>query len=126
MNPPLSIIIVDNEPLLLEVMSEMIETLGHNVIARGNNGLEAVSLYEQHRPDLLMMDYDMPHMDGIQAAQKIKTSHPTAHICICSGSLEYTNVMDPVMKIVDLLPKPVSRDQLSRYLTSVSSVRKSS
>jgi YesN/AraC family two-component response regulator len=48
------------------------------LVGQGANGLEAVELYEQYRPDILLMDIMMPFLDGISATQRLLEAHPQA------------------------------------------------
>lgn len=50
------------------------------LVAEANDGAEAVSLFEQHRPDVVLMDLRMPRMDGIAAIRGIVTAHPNARV----------------------------------------------
>ena len=67
----LRIIIADNESIIRMDLKEMLEEAGHNVIAEAPNGAKAVDLVRSHRPDLVIMDIQMPEMDGITAAKII-------------------------------------------------------
>lgn len=54
---------------------------GHEIV-ESENGVDAVSSYETERPDLVLMDFEMPGMNGIKATEKIRTSYPDARIII--------------------------------------------
>jgi PAS domain S-box-containing protein len=55
------------------------------VVAEADNGRDAVDLVAQHRPDVIVLDLAMPHMDGLQAAAEIREASPDTHIVILSG-----------------------------------------
>ena len=67
----LRIIIADNESIIRMDLKEMLEEAGHTVIAEAPNGAKAVELVREHKPDLVIMDIQMPEMDGITAAKII-------------------------------------------------------
>jgi len=67
----LRIIIADNESIIRMDLKEMLEEAGHTVIAEAPNGAKAVELIRMHKPDLVVMDIQMPEMDGITAAKII-------------------------------------------------------
>lgn len=67
----LKIIIADNESIIRMDLKEMLEEAGHSVIGEAPNGVKAVDLARSHRPDLVIMDIQMPEMDGITAAKII-------------------------------------------------------
>lgn len=50
------------------------------VVAEAGDGAEAVALYHQHMPDVVLMDLRMPKLDGVSAITAIRTDHPDAHI----------------------------------------------
>ena len=49
------------------------------------DGDEALASYQRHRPDWVLMDWDMPHMDGIVAIHEIMAAFPTARICMVTA-----------------------------------------
>ncbi len=67
----LRIIIADNESIIRMDLKEMLEEAGHAVIAEAPNGAKAIDLVREHKPDLVIMDIQMPEMDGITAAKII-------------------------------------------------------
>jgi len=68
----LNILLTDDEEFGREQVSLMLEDGGHNVI-QASTGSEAIMLFEQYRPDLIIMDVVMPEMNGYEAAREIKT-----------------------------------------------------
>lgn len=77
----MKIVIVDDDTL---VSMSLKTILNHSpqieVLAVGGNGLEGIALYEEHRPDILLMDIRMEVMSGLEAAEKILSTHPDARI----------------------------------------------
>lgn len=69
----LRIIIADNESIIRMDLKEMLEEAGHTIVAEASNGAKAVDLVREHQPDLVIMDIQMPEMDGITAAKIIST-----------------------------------------------------
>ncbi|ARS49510.1 MULTISPECIES: fused response regulator/phosphatase [Pseudomonadaceae] len=67
----LSILIVEDNAADRMLLSTIVSRQGHRVLTAGN-GLEAVALFEQERPHLVLMDALMPVMDGFEAARRIK------------------------------------------------------
>ena len=55
------------------------------VVAEAVNGLQAVELYEKHKPDLVLLDSRMPLKDGVQAAKEIQDRHPAARILMLTA-----------------------------------------
>jgi len=55
------------------------------VVAEAANGIRAIELFNEHKPDLILLDSRMPHKSGIQAAQEIKHQHGTARILMLTA-----------------------------------------
>lgn len=71
MSDRLSILIAEDSPADRMLLSTIVSREGHRVLT-ASNGLEALALYEQERPQLVLMDALMPVMDGFEAASRIK------------------------------------------------------
>jgi response regulator NasT len=61
-------LIADDEPIIRLDLKQLLEALGHTVVAEAGDGASAVSFARQLRPDLCILDVKMPVMDGIEAA----------------------------------------------------------
>lgn len=77
----MNIIIVDDDPLVTSSLKTILEAGSDvHVLALGNDGTDAISLYRDYEPDILLMDIQMKQMNGLDAARQILTSHPKANI----------------------------------------------
>lgn len=65
------IVIADDEALICMDLREMLEEAGHTVVGVGSDGVEALELVKVNKPDLAILDVQMPRLDGIQAAKMI-------------------------------------------------------
>lgn len=69
--PERTVIIADDESLIRMDLKEMLSSQGYKVVGEVSNGLAAVNLARELRPDLVVMDIKMPELDGIQAARML-------------------------------------------------------
>src|SRR5262245_22975606 len=77
------IMTVDDHPLLREGIAAVIEGQdGLELVAEASSGEEAVERYREHRPDLTLMDLQMPGMGGIAAIETIRAEFPEARILV--------------------------------------------
>ncbi len=79
------VLIVDDSPIIHNLLRKVLERNGYEVCGDAMNGKEAVNLYEELEPDLVFMDITMPVMEGIDAAKIIKEKNPTARVIMLSA-----------------------------------------
>ncbi len=72
----ISALIIDDEQLARDELKYLLDQVGDvDVVAQGANGIEAVSLIEEHHPDLVFLDVQMPGLDGFAVIQKLVEKH---------------------------------------------------
>ena len=80
-------IIVDDEPRITQLYSELLELQNLEILGIGQNGNDAVRLFNEHKPDLVFLDVHMPDMDGVDALKQIKKISPTANVIMITADL---------------------------------------
>jgi len=78
----MNIIIVDDDPLVVESLKIIINANGIDILAVGYDGFQAVELYTKYKPDLILMDIRMEKMSGIEATKEILKIDPQAKILL--------------------------------------------
>ena len=83
-NPKLiRILTVDDHPLLREGIAALVNAESDmKLVAEASNGLDAVEKFRMHRPDVTLMDIQMPGLNGVQAISQIRTEFPGARIIV--------------------------------------------
>jgi two-component system sensor histidine kinase ChiS len=114
-NSNLKILIVDDEPVNLQVLVNNL-SLANYAIAQANNGLEALELVEQgFRPDLVLLDVMMPHMTGYEVSQRLRERFLPSELPIVMLTAK-NQASDLVAGFEagasDYLTKPFSKDEL--------------
>lgn len=77
---PLRVVVADDQDLVRTGFALILERAGFDVVAAARDGLEAVAVTTQHRPDVVLMDVRMPRLDGIEATRRIVQEVPTTRI----------------------------------------------
>jgi len=87
------VLIVDDHPIVrVGVRSLITDEEDLHVVAEARDGREAIELYEEHRPDVVVMDVRMPNVDGVRAIRDIVASHPKAQIVALTSYDGYTDI----------------------------------
>lgn len=90
------------------------------VVAKASNGREAIALARQHRPQVILMDINMPDMDGIAATEAILTNDPGIQVIIMSVQGETDYIRRAMLAGArEFLIKPISADDLYRSIRHV-------
>ena len=115
------VLVVDDEPEILNAMKELLRYLGYKS-EFASSGTEGLDKYKSSQPDAVLMDINMPEMDGIACIEEILNYDPDAKISIISGyELDGINGLGQKAKesIMDYLPKPVGLGDLSALLAKM-------
>lgn len=96
---------------------------GFSVVGEANNGIEAIELVEDLKPDVVITDIRMPYLDGIELIKQIKEIQPTITIIILSGYDEFTYAQTAIhYHVTEYLLKPVSKKDFCDLLTRTKTI----
>lgn len=75
------VVIIDDDPFVTTSLTTILDAQKDiEIVGVGHDGSEACSLYEEHQPDILLMDIQMQEMSGLEAAKLVLAAHPQARI----------------------------------------------
>lgn len=115
-----NILIVEDSSFMRLIMRDMLRKAGHRVVAEAENGVIGVAKYQEHRPDLVIMNIVMPELGGLDALQRIKDFHPHAKVIVCSAMGNQYSVIEAIKRgAMDFIVKPFDE---TRLLNSVDRV----
>ena len=104
----------DNENMALTCSNFLTKEKNIEVIGIVNNGIDAISSYEQNKPDILLLDLDMPKMNGIEVIEflsKDEQERKKNNIIVISGTLDQLHPYNTT-KLYRVMPKPLDYEKL--------------
>jgi two-component system cell cycle sensor histidine kinase/response regulator CckA len=116
-----TLLLVEDEPLVMRVEQEILESLGYHVVAC-SSPLEAREIFEDNpaRFDLVITDYAMPNMSGLELASSLKESAPNIPVLLCTGyNQEITSHELKLFGVDQTLMKPFTARELSHVLQNM-------
>lgn len=87
------ILVVDDEPAILKFVVKILEARNHQVLSAGD-GVAGLELAQSELPDVLVLDINLPRMDGLQVCRILKADPATRHIGVVIITAAYTSVED--------------------------------
>lgn len=99
MRQPFRVLIIDDNEHAREGMRDIVgQDPNFEIVAEGRSGREAVALTERFMPDLILMDINMPEMDGLEATKIIKDKYPYVKIVIVTVSDDIAHLFEALKK----------------------------
>jgi DNA-binding NarL/FixJ family response regulator len=114
------VLIADDHGVVREGLARLLPTAGDlEVAATAADGEEAVALYEEHRPDVVLMDISMPGVDGTEATRRILAANPEAAIVILTSFSDREQILAALdAGAIGYLLKDVEPDELVRAVAA--------
>lgn len=104
---PTRVMIVDDSMRARLELRDLLLSHGFSVAGEASNGEAAIEMYERIRPDVIMVDAQMPGMDGVCTIREIRYRDPDALMILCASSGEKSSVIEAMSAgASDFCPKP--------------------
>ncbi|WP_312643798.1 response regulator [Hydrogenoanaerobacterium sp.] len=114
------IMIVDDAAFMRMMIKDTLSKNGFDSFVEAGDGQIALGMYEQERPDLVIMDITMPNMNGIQALQAIKALDDSARVIMCSAMGQEAMVVEAIrLGALDFIVKPFKSDRILQTVNKV-------
>jgi two-component system chemotaxis response regulator CheY len=103
----INVLIVDDLTFIKMVLKDLVEKAGFRVVGEASDGEEALRLFAEKRPDIVLLDITMPKMDGLTALRKILEMDPEAKVIMCSALGQQRLILQAIqMGAKDFIVKP--------------------
>jgi NarL family two-component system response regulator LiaR len=119
-NVPKVILIADDHALMRQMLCRLFEREeGYHLCAEASNGEEAIALALKHRPELIILDFAMPVMNGLDAARELKKLLPSVPIILFTQYSDFGNALADERKNVDCIVSKTNVEQLMAHVRSL-------
>jgi two-component system chemotaxis response regulator CheY len=113
------ILVVDDAEFLRVRITKMLVGDGYDVV-EADNGVNAISKYQEARPDVVLMDITMPEMDGLTALKQIRAIDPKAKIVMLTALGQESVVLEAIKSGArDFVVKPFERDRVMSAISKL-------
>jgi two-component system, chemotaxis family, chemotaxis protein CheY len=116
------LLVVDDALFMRKLIRGVAAEAGWDVVGEAGNGAEAITLYQQHHPDLVTMDLVMPVMGGLEALRQIRALDPQAKVVVVTALDQKQALMDSIRDgAIDFIVKPFERQRVLNLLAKLGS-----
>ena len=110
---PIRVMVVDDHPMWRDAVARDLAEAGYDVVATAADGAQALRVAGAARPDVVVLDLQLPDMSGVEVTAGLRAVHPAAHVLVLSASGEQQDVLDAVKAgALGYLLKTASRTEL--------------
>lgn len=114
----MDILICDDEPLAVARLSRLVTQLGHHVVDTVSHGLQVLESVRKMKPDVVLLDIQMPEMNGLACAQILNQMQPMPAIIFCTAYNDYA--LEAIQSRANgYLLKPIELQELKNVLDQV-------
>ena len=116
----LKVVIADDSRLMRALIKRVLSSLGADVVGEASDGEEAIELIRKLRPDLAILDINMPKKDGLSVAREIKGDCVNTKVALLTA-LNQPWVLEEAKKlgVTAFIPKPFKKEKLKEVIDNV-------
>ena len=113
-----TILIVDDEAHIRKFVTLILRSIGVTSVIEASNGEEAVATYERVRPDLVLLDVNMPQVDGIETLKRLKALDPDC-LAVMLTSLANRSTVEQALELgaANYIRKDTPKEEIAKALS---------
>lgn len=112
------ILLIDDEAHIRKYVSLILKSIGSPVIVEAANGLEGIAAYQRENPDLVLLDVNMPQMDGLETLQKLKEIDPNCVVIMLTSIANRQTIEQAVeLGAANYIRKDTPKAEIAQSLT---------
>ena len=113
----MKILLVDDSRTIRNIQKNVLKQLGHTEVAEAEDGVQALKIFNENTPDLVLVDWNMPNMDGLTLVKKIREINTTVPLIMCTTEAEKSRVVEAVKAGVNnYIVKPFTVESLGEKI----------
>ena len=113
----MKIMLVDDSRTIRNIQKNVLKQLGHTDVVEAEDGVQALAKFHEETPDLMLVDWNMPNMDGITLVRKIREINQTVPLIMCTTEAEKTRVLEAIKAGVNnYVVKPFTVESLGEKI----------
>lgn len=115
----MKILLVDDSRTIRNIQKNVLSQLGHTDILEAADGVEALKVMKETMPELVLIDWNMPNMDGITLVRKIRETDKALPLMMVTTEAEKSRVIEAIQAGVNnYVVKPFTAETLSEKINS--------
>ena len=113
----MKILLVDDSRTIRNIQKNVLKQLGYSDFIEAEDGVKGLAVYAETPPDLMLVNWNMPNMDGITFIKKIRETDKTTPIIMCTTEAEKSRVLEAIKAGVNnYIVKPFTAESLGEKI----------
>ena len=113
----MNILLVDDSRTIRNIQKRTLQQLGHTDILEAEDGVQALAKFNEKAPDLILVDWNMPNMNGLELVQRIRETNKTIPLIMCTTEAEKSRVLEAISAGVNnYIVKPFTAESLGEKI----------
>ena len=113
----MKILLVDDSRTIRNIQKNVLKQLGHTDVLEAEDGVQALGKFKENTPELVLIDWNMPNMDGITLVRKIRETDKAVPLIMCTTEAEKSRVLEAIKAGVNsYIVKPFTVESLGEKI----------